>query len=147
MRARRPTHGPRASAAARALPTFLLLAAAAGPAAADVPFESPLGLVVVRAEAGVGDPVMVRTLRLLLDTGDPGGLTLRAPAARALGLAIGPGRPGVTRGPGGSKPVVRRSARLPDLRLDGARWRDCSVDVVEADDTIPAGMGAPVDGI
>src|SRR5882672_9371411 len=77
--------------------------AAGEPGAAGIPFDAPGGLVIVRAVAR-DDRGHARRLRLLLDTGDPGGVTLFASAARALGLSPGSARPGVVHGLNGSAP-------------------------------------------
>src|SRR5258706_9923162 len=108
--------GPLATARL-ALP-FAMVAAGVGSVLA-VPFESPGGLVIVRAAARGDDAARARVLRLLLDTGDPGGVTLTAAAARALGLSAGPPRPGVARGMNGPATITRRGARLESLSLDG----------------------------
>jgi len=135
--------GPLATARL-ALP-FALLAAGAGSVPA-VPFESPGGLVIVRAEARGHDAARARVLHLLLDTGDPGGVTLTAAAARALGLSAGPPRPGVARGMNGPSAIARRSARLDSLSLDGVTWRDLPIDVVEGARTLPEEPGSAIDG-
>jgi hypothetical protein len=130
---------------------FLVIAVAAADGAGDsraggAPFDSPGGLVIARAEARGGHGP-ARGLRLLLDSGDPGGVTLFASAARALGLPPGPARPGVALGLNGSVPVERRSARLPALTLDGMTWHDLPVEVIERSDSLPKGVGAEVDGV
>src|SRR5437867_560936 len=120
--------------------------AAGNSGAGGVPFDSPGGLVIVRADAR-GATGRARGLHLLLDTGDPGGVTLFASVARALGLFPGPARPGVAHGLNGSMPIERRSARLPALVLDVMTWRDLPIDVIEQSDSLPEGLGAGVDGV
>jgi hypothetical protein len=128
-----------------ALPSVVIPATASSPAA-GIPFASPDGLVIVRAAAR-GDGGRARDLRLLLDTGDPGGVTLFASAARALGLSPGPVRPGVAYGLNGSRSIERRSAVLPALALDDMIWRDLPIDVTERADSLPDGTGAEVEGV
>ena len=111
-----------------------------------VPFVAPGGLVIVRAEVR-GDGGRARRLPLLLDTGDPGGVTLFASTARALGLAPGSARPGVVHGLNRSAPTERLSARLPALALDAMAWRDLPIDVLERSDSLPEGIGAEVEGV
>ena len=120
--------------------------AAGNPGSAGVPFDAPGGLVLVRAEAR-DDGGHARLVRLLLDTGDPGGVTLLASTARALGLAPASARPGVIHGLNGAAPLERRSARLPALALDAMAWRDLSIDVLDRSDTLPEGIGAGVEGV
>src|SRR6266446_1212455 len=127
-----------------ALPS-VLIAATASRAAAGIPFGSPGGLVIVRAAAR-GDGGEARDLQLLLDTGDPGGVTLFASAARALGLSPGSARPGVAHGLNGSAPLERRSTVLPALMLDEMTWLHLPVDVTERSDSLPDGIGAEVEG-
>jgi Aspartyl protease len=122
-----------------------LLVVGARPAIA-APFVSPGGLVIVRAGARGDDAARARDLRLLLDTGDPGGVTLTTAAARALGLSIGPVRPGVARGLNGSTPIARRAARLRALTLDATTWSDLAIEVVEGARTLPEGLGSEIDG-
>ena len=113
---------------------------------AGVPFDAPGGLVVVRAEAR-DDGGHARRIRLLLDTGDPGGVTLFASTARALGLTPAPPRPGVVHGLNGVASCERRGARLPALALDAMAWRDLSIDVLERSDSLPEGIGGGVEGV
>src|SRR5258705_2076776 len=127
------------------LPPVVIPATVPRPAA-GVPFGSPGGLVIVRAAAR-GDGGRARDLRLLLDTGDPGGVTLFASAARALGLSRGPTRPGVAHGLNASRSIERRSAVLPALALDDMTWRDLPIDVTEQADSLPDGVGAEVEGV
>jgi hypothetical protein len=126
--------------AATALVAAALPAAVLG-AADPIPFESPSGLVIVHARVDGG-----HDLRILLDTGDPGGLTLHESAARALGLASGPSRPGTARGLGGGARVGRRPALLRELAIGGTTWRDLAIDVVPANLAFAAGVGAELDG-
>src|SRR5712672_3061617 len=133
------------------LPILLTLPSVASPRAASrpeagIPFGSPGGLVIVRAAAR-GDGGQTRDLELLLDTGDPGGVTLFASAARALGLSPGSVRPGVAHGLNGSRSIERRSAVLPALALGGMTWRDLPIDVTERADSLPDGIGAEVEGV
>jgi hypothetical protein len=127
------------------LPSVVSPAAASRPAA-GVPFSSPGGLVIVRAAAR-GDGGRTRDLRLLLDTGDPGGVTLFASAARALELSPGPVRPGVAHGLNRSRSIERRGAVLPALALDDMTWRELPIDVTERADSLPDGIGAQVEGV
>ncbi len=119
---------------------------AVDPGLAGVRFDAPGGLVIVRAGAR-DDGGHARRLRLLLDTGDPGGVTLFASAARALGLSLVSACPGVVHGLNGSAPFERKSARLPALALDAMAWRDLPIDVLERSDSLPAGIGAELEGV
>lgn len=125
-----------------ALAVVAALAAAAGGAGA-APFDSPAHLVIVPALADG------RPLRLLLDTGDPGALSLVAAAASRPGVAIGPAPAHATAGRGllGPLPIPLGTVRIGRLAVDGAEWIGVEALVIREDAALARAVGAPYDGV
>ena len=79
-----------------------------------IPFESPSGLVIMTARINGRFHV-----RLLLDTGDPSGLTLDLKAARTLGLPLSDKTPARATGVVGSGRYMLYRARIRSFLLGG----------------------------
>lgn len=144
LRARRVTSVSRAATLAIAAALAMALTQAPGGAAA-AGFDSPAHLVILPALAD-GRPV-----RLLLDTGDPGGLTLDAAAVSRLGLAVGPppasASTGADRGLIGPLPTPLGTARIGRLAIDGALWSGVEALVIREETALARAVGAPYDGV
>jgi len=127
---------------AASLAIMAALAPAGGNAAA-ASFDSPAHLVILPALAD-GHPI-----RLLLDTGDPGGLSLDPAAASRLGLAIGPApaRAGADRGLLGPLPIPMGMVRIGRLAIDNADWGGVEALVIREDAALARAVGAPYDGV
>lgn len=112
-------------------------------AAAATFVDTPTHLVILTARA---DGV---TLRLLLDTGDPSGLSIDATAAERLGLAVraAPATSGGRRGLLGPLPEPLGTARIDRLSVDDAAWEAVEASVIREDATLAAAVGAHYDGV
>lgn len=137
-----PLPRPIAPAAAALALAAALLAAARAPAAPPVSrlLHTPSGLPIVTARIGTG------VARLLLDTGDTGGLSLDDRAAARLGLVVAgrTGRKG--RALLGRGVVARGVARVDRLSLGGRVWRGLDATVVPAAALFRESLREAVDG-
>jgi len=143
----RPAALARRAPLVRGAATLGILAALApaGGAAAAAAFESPAHLVILPALAD-GQPV-----RLLLDTGDPGGLSLDAAAASRLGLAPGPAPAPTPAGAGGGLlgplPIPLGTVRIGRLAIDDTGWSGVEALVIREDAALAHAVGVPYDGV
>jgi len=126
-----------------AIPALVAVLAPAGGDPAAAGFDSPAHLVIVPALAE-GHPV-----RLLLDTGDPGGLALDAAVVQQLGLAIRPAPTpaGPARGLLGALPDPLGAARIGRLAIDGAEWSGVDALVIREAPALARAVSAPYDGV
>ena len=129
---------------ARAAAPVLLAALECARAATAATFqETPARLVILPARADGA------ALRLLLDTGDSGGLSIDAAAARRLGLAVRPSTAaaGDRRGLFGALSEPIGTLRVERLEVDDAVWGAIEATVTREDAALQAAVGAPYDGV
>ena len=104
-------------------------------------FDSPHGLVIV--EGRIDDRSEVR---LLIDTGDPAGLTLDHDMAQTMGLNLNGGESFRAHGVAGSSPAVQPRTRVEVLDLGGIRLRDLDVLALPSDTRFEKAVGVDLDG-
>jgi hypothetical protein len=129
---------------AAALMAVLIATAAASietSAAGADSFDSPAGLVVLKGRINGRFEV-----RLLLDTGDPTGLTLREEAARTIGLPPGQEVQRRAIGPVGSERYTLRRSRVETLEFGGIVARDLPIWIVPGTPLFAEALGTAVDG-
>ncbi len=126
---------------ASALTALLTAVPTAMAAPVWVSFDSPAGLVVFKAHINGQFEV-----RLLLDTGDPTGLTLREEVARRIGLPRGPEVRRRAIGPVGSERFTLHRSRVETLEFGGIEIRDQAIWVVPGAPRFAEALGTEVDG-
>lgn len=106
-----------------------------------IPFDSPSGLVIMTGRINGRAHV-----RLLLDTGDPSGLTLDTKTARALGLPLSERTPTRAIGVVGSGRYTVYRARVGSFLLGRLAARDLSIWTAPDAVLIARTIGVHVDG-